>query len=165
MYELGPLEIAFVLIYLTGSACAVVGGADQEIVRLAELSASADLSTASRPCRSVLLGDPEHRVIFGVGQLREVRPYVAPGDLAVLGDDVPSFVDWDLARVEDLGLPLAAQLALAGGSEIADPVGLAIWGNQIAAVADLDDEDPGGNAANPVEQMPRRIWFWDSDTM
>jgi len=31
MYELGPLEIAFVLIYLTGSACAVVGGADQEI--------------------------------------------------------------------------------------------------------------------------------------
>ena len=25
MYELGPLEIAFVLIYLTGIACAVVG--------------------------------------------------------------------------------------------------------------------------------------------
>src|SRR5665811_1386116 len=77
-------------------------------------------------------------MILGVGQLREVRPYMAPRDLAVLGDDVCPFFDWDLARVEDLGLPLAAQLTLAGGSEISDPVGLAIRGNQIAALADLD---------------------------
>jgi hypothetical protein len=61
-------------------------------------------------------------MILGIGHFREVRPYVAPGDLAVPGDDVPPLVDRDLARVEDLGLPFAAQLAGAGGSEIADPV-------------------------------------------
>ena len=118
-------------------------------------------------------------MILGVGQLREVRPYMAPRDLAVLGDDVPPFVDWDLARVEDLGLPLAAQLALAGGSEIADLVGLAIWGNQIAALADLDgnnrdlarltsaaaNDGEGGDAAGAhphcqrIGQVPGEGWW------
>ena len=40
-------------------------------------------------------------MVLGVGQLREIRPYMAPGNLAVLGDDVSPFFDWDLARVED----------------------------------------------------------------
>ena len=80
-------------------------------------------------------------MILGVGQLREARAHKAPGDLAVPGDDVTPLVDWDLGGMDDLGLPLAAQLARAGSSEIADPVGLAIRGNQIAAPADLDGND------------------------
>jgi hypothetical protein len=64
-----------------------------------------------RPVAVRYLADPEHRMILGVGQLREVRPYMAPGDLALPGDDVPPFVDWDLARVEDLGLPCGKRKA------------------------------------------------------
>ena len=44
-------------------------------------------------------------MVLGVGQLREIRPYMAPGNLAVLGDDVSPFSDWDLARVEDRFVP------------------------------------------------------------
>jgi len=58
-------------------------------------------------------------MIRGVGQLREPPVYKASGDLAVPGDDVPPLVDWDLDGMEDLAVPLAAQLAGAGSSEIA----------------------------------------------
>ena len=36
-------------------------------------------------CTSAPLNDLEHRMILGVGQLREARTYKAPGDLAVSG--------------------------------------------------------------------------------
>jgi hypothetical protein len=68
---------------------------------------------------------------------------MAPGNLAVPGDDVPPFLDRDLPCVEDLGVLLAAQLALAGSSEIADPVGLVMRRNQVAALADLDGNNGG----------------------
>jgi hypothetical protein len=52
----------------------------------------------------------------------------------------PPPVDWDLGGVEDLTVPLAAQLAGAGRSEIADPVGLAVRADQVAVPPDLDRE-------------------------
>jgi len=39
-------------------------------------------------------------MILGVGQFREARAYMAPGDLAVPGDDGPPLVDWDLGGVD-----------------------------------------------------------------
>ncbi|EKT76642.1 hypothetical protein WSS_A41595 [Rhodococcus opacus M213] len=61
-------------------------------------------------------------MILDVGQLREARAYKAPRDLTVSGDDDFPLVDWDRGGPEDLGLPLAAQRACAGSSEVADPV-------------------------------------------
>jgi hypothetical protein len=118
---------------------------------------------------SVYVSDLEYRVILGVGQLCEARAHEGPGDLAVLGSDNVSFVHWDLGSLEDLGLPLAAQLTLAGSSQITDPVRLAIRGNQIAAPCHLDGNDryvaeltcaatndgEGGDAACPQPQCQR----------
>ena len=44
-------------------------------------------------------------------------------------------MDWDLDGVEGLGPALAAQLALAGGAEIADPFGSSIGRYQMTAPA------------------------------
>jgi len=70
-------------------------------------------------------------MIPGVGQLCEARAHDATGNFAVPGDDGAPLVDWDLDRVEGLGPALAAQFALTGSSEIADPVGLAVRRHQI----------------------------------
>jgi hypothetical protein len=77
-------------------------------------------------------------MIPGLGQLREVRAHGPIGDLAVPGDDGCPIARWDLDCLKDLGLTLAAQLSLARRSQVADPLGLPIWRNQVAATANLD---------------------------
>jgi hypothetical protein len=68
----------------------------------------------------------------------EPWPDKPPGDLAVAGDDGPPLVDWNLGSLKNLVLPLAAQPACASGSEVTDPVRFTVWGNQIAALVDVD---------------------------
>ena len=91
-------------------------------------------------------------MIPGVGQLREARAHDATGNFAVPGDDGTPLVDWDLDGVEGLGPALAAQFALTGSSEIADPVGLAVRRDQITATADFDGNDwhPPGLTGSPA---------------
>jgi hypothetical protein len=67
--------------------------------------------------------DPEHGMIPSLGQLCEVRADVPRSDLAVSGDDGFPLADWDFDSMEDLGSALAAEFALLGSSEIADPLG------------------------------------------
>ena len=63
-------------------------------------------------------------MIPSVRQPCEARAYDATGNFAVPGDDGTPLVDWDLDGIEDLGPALAAQFALTGSAEIADPFGL-----------------------------------------
>ena len=80
-------------------------------------------------------------MIPGIRQLREHRAYDTTGGFAIPGDDRSPLVDWDLDGVEGLGPALATQFALAGGPEIADPVGSSIGRYQMTARADLDGDD------------------------
>ena len=113
-----------------------------------------DEPVAPADCKSAHLNDSEHRMIPGVGQLRKARADKTPGNLAVSDDDGSPLVDWDLGGLEDLGLPLATQLACAGSSEIADPVRLTIRGHQIAALADCDPFVGGRFIVAPDRPQP-----------
>jgi len=80
----------------------------------------------SRPCRSAHLTDSEHWMILEAGQLRELWPHMAPGDLAVAGDDGSPFLDWDLARARSRFAPCCStcpgrQLEDRGPSPIRHP--------------------------------------------
>jgi hypothetical protein len=72
-------------------------------------------------------------MISGIRQLREHRAHDATGGFAIPGYDGSPLVDWDLDGVEGLGPALAAQFALAGSPEIADPVGSSIRQYQMTA--------------------------------
>jgi hypothetical protein len=80
-------------------------------------------------------------MIPSVRQLREAGAHDATGNFAVPSDDGAPLAGWDLDGVEGLGPALAAQFALTGSSEIADPFGLAERRHQIAATADFDGND------------------------
>ncbi len=79
-------------------------------------------------------------MIPSLRQLREGRAHDATGDFAVPGDDGSPLVDWDLDGMEILCSALAAQFALTGSSQVADPFGFAIRRYQITASVDLDGE-------------------------
>ena len=61
-------------------------------------------------------------MIPDVRQLGEDRAHDAAGDFAIPGDDRSPLAGWDLDGAEDLGAAPAAQFALPGGPQIADPV-------------------------------------------
>jgi hypothetical protein len=90
---------------------------------------------------AIALVDLEHGMIPNVRQLCEARAHDATGNFAVPSDDGAPLVDCDLDGVEGLGPALAAQFALTGSSEIADPFGLAERRHQIAATGDFDGND------------------------
>ena len=76
-----------------------------------------------------------------IRQLREARAHDTTSNFSVAADDGPSLIDWDLDGVEGLSLALAAQFALTGSTEIANPIRLAIGRNQITAPAEFDGDD------------------------
>lgn len=64
-------------------------------------------------------------MVYGIGQLGEVRVHRLAGDGAIGGDDGWSFIDGDLGGAERFGRGPAPQCACAGGPQVADPVRLA----------------------------------------
>jgi len=61
-------------------------------------------------------------MIPGLRRLGEGRAHGAPAAWRRPGDDRFPLAGWDLDGVEGLGAAPAAQFALAGGSQVADPV-------------------------------------------
>ena len=90
-------------------------------------------------------------MIPSVRQPCEARAYDATGNFAVPGDDGTPLVDWDLDGIEDLGPALAAQFALTGSAEIADPFGLAVRRHQIVGTTNFDGND-GTLLGSPVRR-------------
>ena len=93
-------------------------------------------------CRSGTPDDP------GPQAAGEDPAHDATGGFAIPGDDRSPLAGWHLHGVEGLGAALAAQFALAGRPEIADPVRFPIRRYRITAPADLDGDD--GHLAGPA---------------
>src|SRR5579872_3580650 len=80
-------------------------------------------------------------MIFGIRQPGEVRTHGPADDLPVGIDDGLPLGYGDLAGPEALGASLAAQLTMTGRTQVARPLGLAVWRYQVAAARNLDRND------------------------